>query len=109
MVKLVIKECDGLCSSKCLSYFRKTGKEDLMNFSFDEYERNMEERAPLLHAVLQAASMGKSKMSDEQYLPPSVCMAASVCSKNRSPYMKGLQLLNRIITQHSGLMVCLKL
>ena len=47
VLKQIVKECDGLCSSKYPSYLRKTEKNQLMNFSFKEFDNEFEERAPL--------------------------------------------------------------
>eukprot|EP00112_Aurelia_sp_Birch-Aquarium-sp1_P017402 Seg4027.1 transcript_id=Seg4027.1/GoldUCD/mRNA.D3Y31 product="hypothetical protein" protein_id=Seg4027.1/GoldUCD/D3Y31 len=107
VLKQIIKECDGLCSSKYPSYLRKTDKGQLMNFSFDEFDSEFEQRAPLFRAVLKAGSLRASKGDGDAYWNAAVCMAASVCLKNRSPYMTRVQLMIGLIIQHSGFMAAL--
>ena len=84
-----------MCSSKDPSCFRSTKAQDVTNVSFSKVEGELQKRAPLLSAVLWTASLRK----------PSVCMAAAVLLKNRSPCMTLLQLINTIIIYHSGIMV----
>ena len=84
-----------MCSSKDPSCFRSTKAQDVTKFSFSKVEGELQKRAPLLSAVLWTASLRK----------PSVCMAAAVLLKNRSPCMTLLQLINTIIIYHSGIMV----
>ena len=107
VLKQIVKECDGLCSSKYSSYLRKTEKNQLMNFSFKEFDNEFEERAPLFRAVLKAGSLRASKGEDDAYWNPAVCMAAAVCLKSRSSYMTKLQSMIGLIIQHSGFMVSL--
>ena len=84
-----------MCSSKDPSCLRSTKAQDVTKFSFSKVEGELQKRAPLLSAVLWTASLRK----------PSVCMAAAVLLKNRSPCMTLLQLINTIIIYHSGIMV----
>ena len=84
-----------MCSSKDPSCLRSTKEQDVKKFSFSKVEGELQKRAPLLSAVLWTASLRK----------PSVCMAAAVLLKNRSPCMTLLQLINTIIIYHSGIMV----
>ena len=95
-----------MCSSKDPSCFRSTKAQDVTNVSFSKVEGELQKRAPLLSAVLWTASLRKSKRADEDpFWKPSVCMAAAVLLKNRSPCMTLLQLINTIIIYHSGIMV----
>ena len=106
-VKEIDKECpSGLCSVKTPSCLRETRKENLLRFSFEKMDEELQSRAPLLRTVLRAASLCQSKVKDSDlYWLPATSMAAAVCLKNRSPYMTAVQLIITIILQHSGLMV----
>ena len=105
-LKEVDKECSNMCSSKDPSCLRSTKAQDVKKFSFSKVEGELQKRAPLLSAVLWTASLRKSKRADEDpFWKPSVCMAAAVLLKNRSPCMTLLQLINTIIIYHSGIMV----
>lgn len=106
-LKEIDRECTAMCSKKNPSILRKTSKEDIVNFSLTKLDGELKERTPLLRSVLMAASIRKSTLERTQlYWMPAVCMASSICMKNRSPYMTVVQLLNTIFIQHSGLMVC---
>ena len=97
-----------MCSKKNPSILRKTSKEDIVNLSLTKLDGELKERTPLLRSVLMAASVRKSSLEIcHLYWMPAVCMASSICLKNRSPYMTVVdQSLNTIFIQHSGLMVC---
>ena len=106
--KEVQKECTYLCSRKVPSCLRQTSKEEMLQFSLGKVEEELELKAPILKAVLKAASVPKSKEdADESKWLPATTMAAAVLLKNRSPYMTAVQLLITVIIQHSGLMVCM--
>ena len=80
----------------------------MLQFSLGKVEEELELKAPILKAVLKAASVPKSKEdADESKWLPATTMAAAVLLKNRSPYMTAVQLLITVIIQHSGLMVCM--
>ncbi len=76
-----------------------------MSFSFNAFDKEFEERAPVFRAVLKAGSMRSSQGENDVYWTPTVCAAAAVCLKNRSPYMTAIQLLIGTIMQNSGFMV----
>ena len=105
-LKEVDKECSNMCSSKDPSCLRSTKAQDVKKFKFSKVEGELQKRVPLFSAVLWTASLRKSKRADEDpFWKPSVCMAAAVLLKNRSPCMTLLQLINTIIIYHSGIMV----
>ena len=92
IAKELDKECSGLCSIKQPSCLRETSKQQMLNFSFEEMDRELQGRAPLLRMVLRAASLRQSKkMESDLFLLPATCMAASICLKNRFPHMTALQ------------------
>ena len=106
-LKEIYRECAAMCSRKSPSILRKTSKEDIVNFSLTKLDNELRERTHLLRSVLMAASIRKSSLERSNlYWMPAVCMASSICLKNRSPHMTVVQLLNTIFIQHSGLMVC---
>eukprot|EP00112_Aurelia_sp_Birch-Aquarium-sp1_P015733 Seg3510.1 transcript_id=Seg3510.1/GoldUCD/mRNA.D3Y31 product="hypothetical protein" protein_id=Seg3510.1/GoldUCD/D3Y31 len=105
--KEVQKECTCLCSRKVPSCLRQTSKEKMLQFSLGMVEQELEQKAPILKAVLKVASVPRSKEdADESKWLPATTMAAAVLLKNRSSYMTAVQLLITVIIQHSGLMVC---
>ena len=81
-----------MCSVKNPSCLGSTKAQDVKKFSFDNVEEELQSRAPLLSAVLWAASMRKSKR--RPFLEAKcVHAAAATPLKNRSPCMTLLQLL----------------
>eukprot|EP00794_Sanderia_malayensis_P020985 gene20985-23038_t len=121
LIKLFLKEIDKECGNICAkgskakkgqplptpagSVLRKTGKDEILNFSFESIKDELLQKCPLLYNVLKVAALSHAKSpSSNAHLVSTVCMAASVCLKNRSPKMTSLQLLISIIMQHSGVM-----
>ena len=101
-LKEIDRECTTMCSKKNPSILRKTSKEDIVNFSLTKLDGELKERTPLLRSVSMATSIHKRSLERTQlYWMPAVCMASSICMKNRSPYMTVVQLLNTIFIQHS--------
>jgi hypothetical protein len=99
-LKEVDRECAAMCSKKNPSMLHKTSKEDIVNFSLTKLDSELKERTLLLRSVLRAASICKSNLERRNlYWMPAVCMA-SICLKNRSPYMTVVQLLNSLFIQH---------
>ncbi len=107
--KEVQKECTALCSKKVPSSLRQTSKESMLEFSLSKFEKELEEKAPLLRAILKAASLPRLKDANESKWLLAATMAAAVLLKNRSPYMTAVQLLITVIIQHLGLMVRMNL
>ena len=105
LLKQIDKECCNLCSSKNPSILRLTSKNYILEFTITKFEE-IKQRTPLLHSVLLTASVRRRRSSaSDLYWIPAVCMAASVCLKNRCPQLTAIQLLNTLFIQHSGLMV----
>lgn len=86
---------------------RKTSKEEIVKFSFADFEGELSRRAALFDAVLKTASKGKEGQQKGSFWLPTVCMAAAVCMKNRSHHMTAVQLIVSIILKHSGVSVSL--
>jgi hypothetical protein len=74
---------------------RKTDKENIANFSFEQLEKELKERAPLFQLVLKTASLQDENRSKRSML--SIGVAAAVCLKNRSRNMTAFQLVLAII------------
>ena len=109
-LKEIDRECSNMCSKKNPSILCKNSKESIVNFSLTKFESELKERTPLLRSVLMAASIRKSSLIRwNLYWMAAVCMASSICLKNRSPYLTTVQLLNTIFIQHSGLMVRIRI
>ncbi len=88
------------------SCLRLTKKEEVMEFSFEKLDCELQDRAPLMRSALMAMSRRKSKRRDDDlFFMPVVGMAAAVCLKNRSRHMTVVQLLLSLMMQHSGFMV----
>lgn len=119
LVDLVVKEVNKECERMSMkgsekrpqqqSILRKTSKEDVVNFSFENFEQELQTRAPLFHGILKSAASHKRKKDKNiKFLMQSTCMAAAICLKNRCPSMTVIQLIISIILQHSGIMVGVK-
>lgn len=85
------------------SIFKKTSKDDLSSFSFEEADAEMKERCPLFWSIIRAASKSTRKTEDNDiFWKTSVVTAAAVCLKNRSKRMTVVQLLISLIINHSS-------
>ena len=105
-LKDIDRECSNMCSKKDPSMLRRTGKEDILDFSLNKLDCELKKRTPLARSVLMVACFRNSNVQrNNLYWMPAVCMASATCLKNRSPYLTTLQLVNTIFIQHSGLMV----
>ena len=105
-LKDIDRECSNMCSKKDPSLLRRTGKEDILDFSLNKLDWELKKRTPQLRSVLMVACFRNSKVQrNNLYLMPAVCMASAICLKNRSPYLTTMQLVNTIFIQHSGSMV----
>ena len=111
IAKQVHKECGALCSKginkqnkkRQDSCLRKTDKESMLRFSFENLDKELEGKAPLFHLVLKTAALRRE--DNEKAWLPSVGMAAAVCLKNKSRDMTAVQLLITLINRHSGFLV----
>jgi hypothetical protein len=87
------------------SILKRTSKEDLMNFTFEKANEELQECCPLFWRILKAASRPHNmmdKVNSDVYLSTSIVTAASVCLKNRSQRMTTIQLLISLIINHSS-------
>ena len=106
VLKDIDKECVALCSKKNPSILRSPSKEKMLNFSFEEQRKELEERTPLFFSVLAAAGSTKTKTEEKAWIP-AVSMASSILLRNRSPYMNAIQLMLGIFLYHSNWAVSL--
>ena len=98
-------ECSEICRDKLkrkvkvreANILRKTDKESIKNFSFEQLNEELNERAPLFQLVLKTASLPAEDKSRRSL--QCVGVAAAVCLKNRSRNMTALQLILAIINQ----------
>ncbi len=89
--------------SSCL---RLTGKEDILDFTFEKLSQELKMRMPLSQMVLMTMCWRNNKRKEEDlFFTPAVCMAAAVCLKNRSRRMTAVQLILSLMMQHSGFIV----
>ena len=104
-------ECSAMCKRETkkkvkvqeASCLRKTDKESITNFSFEQLEKELKEKAPLFQLILKTASL---RLEDKAVKSiQCVGVAAAVCVQNRSRNMTALQLILTIITQISGFAV----
>ncbi len=111
VAKEIHKECILMCAKgsnknnkkRSDSILRKTDKENIVSFSFDDLCSELNERASLLTLVLKTTSL--RKLNKEEKWKQSVGVAAAVCLCNRSRNMTAMQLLISIIIRHSGFVV----
>lgn len=102
------QECNQLCSKKNPSILRKTDKDSLLSFTMQKLYQEVEEKAPLLHSLLHAASHNKSsraKQTKEELMNAGTAMAAAICLRNRSKNMIAVQLIVTIILYHNNWLV----
>ena len=78
----------------------------MLKFSYDKFEKEMEERTPLLRRVLMTAALQRTKKpEDDLFWQSAACTAASICFKNRKPSLTVMQLLISDTIQHSSFSV----
>ena len=117
-LKEINKECDYMCQEKTnkgksepqsrsiKSILKKTSKDDLLNFSFEQLDAEMQFRCPIFRSVLLTSSLRTNKTtSTDLFWQSTISTAAAVCLKNRSSKMTALQLIISNILQHSSFTV----
>ena len=88
--KLVVEKvlrlvCSDLCSTKTPSLLRKTGKKDMVNFSFESVCEEWKTKAPIFYAFLMTVANSK----DATWLP-SVAVAGAALLKQRNTRMNAI-------------------
>lgn len=111
VLKTLNDECTSLCTRKSPSLLRQTKRDDIVKFSFIDFNSELERKCPLFHAALKTACLKRSTTEKaetmemkKKWLQP-LCMAAAICAKTRSSHMTALQLIISIILQHCSLTV----
>ncbi len=106
-VKHVDKECHSLCSKTNPSCLQSPNKDALLNFSFEKLQKELEQRAPFIHAILQTSCVNKRNAEKRSEWVPSVGMAAAIILRNKSSRLNAVQLLLSIFLYHSSWSVCI--
>ena len=101
-VKQVDNECHNLCSRKEPSCLRSPTKSQLLDFSFEKLERELERRAPFTHAVLRTSCVNKRNSKERSQWVPTIGMAASIILRNKSSRLNAVQVLLSIFLYHSS-------
>ena len=85
------------------SILKKTTKQDMLLFSFEKLDSEMQESWPLFRSVLMTACSRRSNARKQDlYWQAAVCTTGSVCLKNRSQRMTALQLYISLIVNNSS-------
>ena len=104
--KQIKDESSGLCSRSCPSILADPKPQSLIQLKDSEVVKELEERAPLLHRVLNAVASGKyvkketSKQSEK--VSRAVSMASSVLLRCRTPNMSTLAYRLSLLMWHGG-------
>ena len=107
-MKHIDSECSSLCSKKQPSCLQSPSKDQLLEFSFENLEKELYQRAPFTHAILQTACVNRRNADKRNEWIPSVGMAAAVLLRSKSTRMNAVQLLLNIFLYHSSWTVCMK-
>ena len=101
LTRLVLKELETESSHLC-------SKKDLLSFGIEKLTVEIQERAPLFHSILLAASVNsksKAKNPSPQAEFGAIGKAAAVCVCHRLQYMITVQLLITDFLYHSNWLV----
>lgn len=105
--KIISKECKELCRRNSGSVLQKKGHHDLMNFSWDKFNQELQIRAPHTLKVISAIVVDiPSSVTGKKYLSVLHTMASGL--HGRSAEMSALQYIVGFIMTHGGctLKVC---
>lgn len=84
-LQAVGKERNDLCSKKRPSLLRKSGPDEMENFSFQKLCEEWKQRAPLFYSFLTACATGKENACD---WTPAMAVAGSTLLKNWNMHMQ---------------------
>ena len=104
-LKQIDSECNGLCLTKQPSCLKSPDKDKLLDFSFEKFNEQLEERAPFTHAILETACVNRRNYHVRGKWVPTVGMAASILLRNRSSRINAVQLMLSIFLYHSSWLV----
>jgi hypothetical protein len=103
----VNKEITNLCATSNPSILRKTSKEDLINFSWENVHKELKERAPMfmrfIEASVQNPSQAKNAIKKDDELTPPMCDAASQLISIFSEGMCVTRRIKSVILKKNGL------
>ena len=98
------KECNDLCSRKKPSVLRKSGPDEMENFSFQKLCEEWKQRAPLFYSFLTTCATVKEKGCD---WTPAMAAAGSTLLKNRNMHMNATASLISLMVRQSATQVCI--
>jgi hypothetical protein len=90
-VKHVDNECHSLCSKKKPSCLCSPNKNQLLEFSFEKLEKELEQRAPFTHAILRTSCVNNRNWNKSSEWVPSLGMVAAVIVRNKSLQLNAVQ------------------
>ena len=97
------KECNDLCSKKNPSLLRKSGADDMENFSLQKLCQEWKERAPLFYSFLLTCT---TTVKDKGYdWTPAMDVAGSTLLKSRNFHMNATASLISVMVRQSGTQV----
>ena len=104
-LEALCRECNDLCSKKNQSLLRKSGSDDMENFSFQKLCKEWKARAPLFYSFLMACATVKEKGCD---WTPAMVVAGSTLLKCRNMHMNATASLISVMIRQSGTEVFVK-
>lgn len=99
------KECIGLCSRKNPSILRKSGPDEMNNFSLHDMCMEWKERAPLFYTFLMTCASGSNGKRNDSDWSPAVAMSGSILLKKRNNFMNATSTLVSVMIRQSGIQV----
>lgn len=96
------KECNDLCSRKTPSLLRKSGPDEMENFSFQKLCEEWKQRAPLFYSFLVTCATVKEKGGE---WTPAMAIAGSALLKNRNVHMNATASLISVMVRQSATQV----
>lgn len=105
--QLITHELKGLCATSNPSILRKTSKEDLSQFSWNNVHAELKERAPIflqfIHASVQNPSHSRNVLKKGDGLMPAMCDAACQLIAIYSEGMCATRRIKSVILKKGGL------
>lgn len=104
--KMIASECNSLCSPQLDSLFRKSGKRDMLSFSYKAQWSEMQTHAPVLQSLLQTVATNprieRNKVKTKEALVPGIVTAAAILFNCHSSHMNSHQLLTGLTLWEGG-------
>lgn len=103
----ITNEMQGLCSSSNPSLLRKTSKEDLKKFAWNDVHKELKERTPVFLGFVEAAvrnpSQSRNVIKKDDVLIPPMCDAACHLVSIFNEGMSAVRRIKSIILKKAGL------